>query len=444
METTDKVELTLRERDDMIINARKWIMTHDKSMAGVMTYVEYMILDTENTYGVDIAATDGYTVYIGPQFFDLKPIRERAAVIAHEILHVCFRHPQRRGSRHGELWNIAVDAVVNAGLEKLSKYLILPGDYITFEKIIDLDTRRTRADNDWTSESVYEYLLKQAKDGLKQAIDEFKDQNGDTDSKGKKGSGRSNKTLDDLINELVSEIRKNFPDAGRDLLTSKKRENIDLEEKTWESRLNRAMSAGTDPNSILGQLLKEFPKSELPWEALLRQYMKSACLPRTQDNWTRPGRQMLATSSRIFMPGIKQQNGLQKAVVIVDTSGSIYANPKALNAFAAEITAIQKQTGCLIELIYADAAIAATYTIKNDGKSFTQKLNEGKFTPKGGGGTNFIPAIELARQYKPAVVVYLTDGEGVFPSTTYGMNLLWVISTDIKAPVGRTIHLKIK
>jgi len=81
------------------------------------------------TYAVPTAATDGVYVYINPDFWRSLPTDgQRAFLLAHEVSHIIFRHPQRgkayrkRGffshdmKWDGHLYNVAGDYVINADL----------------------------------------------------------------------------------------------------------------------------------------------------------------------------------------------------------------------------------------------------------------------------------------------------------------------------------------
>ena len=57
--------------------------------------------------------TDGKTILWSPDFVDTMDQEETVGVMAHEVLHIVFKHSLRRGSRDPELWNIACDFAIN-------------------------------------------------------------------------------------------------------------------------------------------------------------------------------------------------------------------------------------------------------------------------------------------------------------------------------------------
>ena len=57
--------------------------------------------------------TDGKSILWSPSFVDGMDQEETVGVMAHEVLHVTFKHMLRRGERDPELWNIATDFAIN-------------------------------------------------------------------------------------------------------------------------------------------------------------------------------------------------------------------------------------------------------------------------------------------------------------------------------------------
>ena len=57
--------------------------------------------------------TDGRSILWSPSFVDTMGQEETVGVMAHEVLHIVFKHHLRRGARDPELWNIATDFAIN-------------------------------------------------------------------------------------------------------------------------------------------------------------------------------------------------------------------------------------------------------------------------------------------------------------------------------------------
>jgi predicted metal-dependent peptidase len=90
----------------------------------------------------------------------------------------------------------------------------------------------------------------------------------------------------------------------------------------------------------------------------------------------------------------------------VDTSGSI--DERLLKRFAAEIAAVLEKAEALLRLIVCDADVHQIHDFS--GREGAKLMRGIKF--KGGGGTDFKPAIAEAEKWKPGLLIYLTDLEG--------------------------------
>lgn len=62
---------------------------------------------------VPTACTDGTTIRFGIAFFASLSPAEQLFLVLHEVLHVCFLHMVRRGSRDADRWNRSADLVIN-------------------------------------------------------------------------------------------------------------------------------------------------------------------------------------------------------------------------------------------------------------------------------------------------------------------------------------------
>ena len=351
------------------------------------------------TLGDFVARTNGRSIQFGAHFFGYLPL-EQVAIVVHEILHVALRHIPRakKGHREPLLWNICTDAIINETLAGIG-WLALPQDGVRIQTLLTEEELSQKPANQWTSEALYDYLLQHR---------------------------------DRLI-----EIMARF---GMDLEPGEMGDEP-LEEQIWSQRLKRAQ-AGDRPGGLLREIGHDFPVEIIPWERVLRRLMTQPLLPQTQVNWNRPSRRSLSGGTDFFEPGNRPQDGLRMAGVVLDTSGSI--DNTLLTRFAREVQSIQTRTGCDIYLISADAAVQTEQRVRNDGKSLKQKVDAGNVQIKGGGGTDFYPALQRLKEKRVRVVIYLTDLYGSFgPETHYPFPIIWAsTSKGEQAPFGTTLYLE--
>ncbi len=395
----------------------RYCITKSPGFAAIALWVPYHV-DNDDSY---VAYTDGKKIVIGNKFWDYEPL-ERAFIFVHEIMHVALRHIPRaaklahRSSAHYHVWNIAADAIINNALSQMG-WLQTPKDGVKFEKILPEEMLQTHPPQSWGVEALYLELLKQmglpnSGEGLEEWVRDWMKKNGiDPDNLDLQPA--PGQTSGDLSEDVASRI--------------------------WASRLMRAQ-AGDRAGGLLRQLKNDFPVAKTPWPQILRAFLQDAVMPRSTENWSRPGRRMLATDSEIFEPATQREKGIRKIAIAVDTSGSI--NDEILKRFATEIEQIQNRSGCEIYLISADADVQTEQIVKNDGKPFLEKFKSGAILFKGGGGTAFGPAIDKINLSSATIGMYLTDMQGDFGSNPPKMPFLWCSTyPNQDAPFGKVIYL---
>jgi predicted metal-dependent peptidase len=162
----------------------------------------------------------------------------------------------------------------------------------------------------------------------------------------------------------------------------------------------RAANAGTLPGFLAG-VVDELNAPRVSWRDELAAFVDDATTRAT--TWTRPNKRFL--SMGLFLPGTTADS-VGRLAVVVDTSGSIYGEPKVLSAFRDEIQGMLDGGRVeAVHVIHCDAAVAGT-----------QDFAAGDVVdlrPLGGGGTRFSPAFRYIADnvQDAAAIVYLTDLE---------------------------------
>ena len=120
---------TIRCLDGTIIDMQKLIQEQGKARAALI-HLEPMFaafapkLKTVYTFHVDTQATDGYHLFVNPQFTNNLTFEEKVFVMAHECMHCVLDH-MRRGKQAGhehQKSNIAADYEVNQTLIDLGLF----------------------------------------------------------------------------------------------------------------------------------------------------------------------------------------------------------------------------------------------------------------------------------------------------------------------------------
>ncbi len=376
-------------------------VTKDVGLASILLYVPAMIISDADC----IAWTDGARMFFSNRYFDYSP-EEQSAVAIHEALHVALRHVQRGraiklrdgGCFDARRWNIACDAVINQSL-RTCRWCQLPKAAWYPEHCLTGAQLRERAAELWTAEEIY--LQLQRKDG--------------EHAKFLRNAGEFSSA--DLIDA----------EGARTGGMHEQR----MEDGTWRERLVRAQ-AGSAPGSVLRRLSADVPRPAVRWQSVLRHFLVARLMPITESSWNRPARRTLALGeAAVFLePGMDRQRGIRRAGIVIDTSGSV--DDDLLCAFLAEINSLIVTMGCEVMLIDCDAQVQQVSLHRTPIRNYVAK---------GGGGTDFRPALTALTQVRLDVAVYFTDLLGTFPEKAPSFPLLWAVTNDLSVPFGRKLLL---
>jgi predicted metal-dependent peptidase len=389
------------------------------STGGLALWVEHRDVADGDAPAVQ---TDGRCIRYGAAF-EGQPLPVQAALVAHEVLHIALRHPQRYlelqqllGDVDLQLFNICADAIVNSALGHLG-WLQLPPRSVLLEELLAgalrLSTPAESALLQWDVERLYRAIDDRGARG-----------NGKSPQRGG-GEGRSDggkagsapaarqaaSRADGPVAARARELGRHSP---RDLLPgahdSLQPEAEAEASREWCERLMRA-HAGDGEHSLLRTLLADLPRSRTPWEQVLRTQLARALSLRRSMSWSRPSRSYLANQGRQgahrrmpFEPGFSPSRRVPRLALVVDVSGSIA--DELMQRFALEIEAITRRTEAGLVLVIGDDRVR-TVTLFEPGRS---SLREIEF--QGGGGTDFTPLLEEAARHAPDTMVVLTDLDG--------------------------------
>lgn len=322
------------------------------------------------------AATDGHTIFYGKAFERLEPAVQ-TGVIAHEVLHIALRHPQRYlelRARLGDvdlgLFNTCADAIVNSTLGHLN-WLQLPA------RSVDLETLLAHTQE--LHQSAEKSLLEWDVERLYRAIDNRRAASAST-------SDRPNQ-----------DGRRAGTGGLRDQQTRKSAPYGD--------------PCGDGAHSMLRALIADLPRSRTPWEQVLRTRLARSLKPKPALSWSRPSRSYIANQGRSgrhrrmpWEPGSNGNLPVPRLALMVDVSGSIEGD--LMQRFAREIEAISRRLEAGMLLVIGDDRVRHVERFEPGRVS----LHNIEFT--GGDDTDFTPLLEEADSYRPDIGVVLTDLEG--------------------------------
>lgn len=343
---------------------------------------------------------------------------QRLFIVAHEILHVALQHVyrgavyyRRTGMFSPDLWNLAADALINHTIKE--QWNSTPPDATTYDKfsVFLKGQSANKKIQDWTLESLYEELVKNAK---LITIGMPNDLQGNAENDDKDQNGKNRKQQFVMSEEELAEAKK--------------------EAAEWRVRVEAIR--GSNPGSLLRKIEDIGHKSVVPWEALITDFMCSILKIEPYKSWRKFNRTTRTFEGEYgFYPGMQRNSPSKRMGFVFDTSGSI--DNKILSVFRAEVNKVLSITGAEAVCIDADADVAQVVIVKG-------KLPE-KLQHKGGGGTDFRPALREFEKHKVDGVIYLTDLAGTFPEKKPPFPVLWASTVNgDKAPehLGKTVYLE--
>lgn len=344
---------------------------------------------------VKTMAVDGVSMYYFAPFVHSLDDRELEGVVAHEVMHCCFKHFTRRQNRNAMLWNIAGDYVINNDLS---------GSGFTLPKSALIDAKY----NGMTTEEVYDKI----------PYTEMKMKFGD----GAGDPGGCGEVLDAPGGAAGQEAAK----------------------QEWETAVRQAVAvarqnnAGNLPGS-LQRLIDDLQKPKVSWKDLLRNFIDGTLSK--EISWSRISRRSVALNT--LMPGYIPDR-LNHLVFVADTSGSI--DIKLLTAFISEVSgALDQGTADQLTVLYADTRVHDSHSYVPGDYVTVEPLTGG------GGGTAFSDSFRFIKENIPdaSAVIYLTDLCVYDFGEDPGCPTLWAVYAPTasypqlaaQAPFGQCIHV---
>lgn len=372
------------------------------------------------TNEIPIAATDGLYMYINPDRWFRYPLGQRCFIMAHEVLHAIFNHcvifNMYRTREHvkfsdgtqlpfvDEVMQVAADCVINAIIRESG-----------FEGF-DIPPDAQFQDNITSQDQLIEAYRKV-----------YKETNGGRKLGAEPGSGGPGNGFDLHLSPGAGE--------GKPSIMASQERN----EQEWKIAVSAAIALAKAQGNLPGALarvLDDVLDPQVPWQ----DYVDGWCKRKAGGgsfNFRRPDRRLISRDVPIYAPA-RSSYGVNNMVVAVDTSGSI--DEKTINMFFAEMKGVLEDVKPEnLHVIWCDAAVHRIDQVDDLADLITLK---GKGAP-GGGGTSFVPVFDAVRELgiTPEALIYLTDGDGRFPTVMPSYPVLWGTIKKNDYPWGEVIEI---
>jgi predicted metal-dependent peptidase len=204
----------------------------------------------------------------------------------------------------------------------------------------------------------------------------------------------------------------------------------EVEQRVIEKQVSQAIKThaatngrGSVPADLLSKAEMDDEPSTIPWQQELASVLRntSGRIQSGGDDYSisRPSKRS-GLRRGLIRPGLVEH--LPEVGIVIDTSGSM--GPQQLTAAAREAYAVCQALG-IDEVWFCEADAAISQDWKRVGPSFFRDLEI-----RGGGGTDFAPAIASVDRLnpRPDLLVYCTDGDGHAPKQPPpNLEVVWAV-----------------
>tara|TARA_R110002020_G_scaffold22061_4_gene74647 strand:- start:103 stop:1467 length:1365 start_codon:yes stop_codon:yes gene_type:complete len=384
-------------------------------------------------------ATDGKHIYYNPAWVETVSVLMLAGVILHEVLHVIFMHPLRRGDRNHERWNIACDLAINPIITRHGfelpdgaldewQYHSMTAEQI-YKQLDQMDDWEKHLPPESPGDGEQEAGDEAQSGGIQQdqsdpetpsAPSQEAETGGDESKTGDSPadggeSGKPDANAPPARQPRVGEVWDATNDDGSKLSKSecKALERIVAKDIFTAKQTHDQIGRGSLGAEIDAQIKEISKAEEVDWRVLLRRNVVGA-IEKCDTTWSRPNRRHI--HSGLYLPGDSRE-GCGEIVVAIDTSGSTMGYH---SLFLHEIKLILDEAQPeLVHVVYCD-----------DDVTHTEELVppvEFTYQARGGGGTSFRAPFQWVedRFIEPECLIYLTDGYGEPPAEEPEYPVIW-------------------
>ena len=380
--------------------------------------------------------TDAKNFYYNPAYIDSLTLAQTQFMLAHEALHCALSHFARRQHREIARWDMACDFAINPLLvadgltppynaQIMDEYEGMTAEEI-YPLLKDNENEQTLDQHLYDQDSQGNSGGENPDQGQGKKDNQTGGQQQETD-KNPSGKDRDERQQPGKGGQQAEDEQTATPPPP---LTNEERETLEIQ---WQQRLagaaQQAMQAGK-MDGAMARMVDHLLQPRLPWRMLLSQYMTAVA--RDDFSYMRPSRR---GQDDAILPSL--HSAQLDVVIALDTSGSIKS--AEIEEFLSEVSALKGQMRARISLIPCDAIIApgAPWVFEPWEEIWYED------SIHGGGGTDFRPVFQWLDEqtFKPDLLVYFTDAEGIFPELEPHFPVLWLVKGKQKTPWGQRIQL---
>ena len=360
------------------------------------------------------AATDGFQLIFNPQRFFKYNLMQRVFIVLHEIMHEILNHCRVSFTfRLAKAITVAGkslpwdDDFANRIQDYVINAILIASKFGEFSKDWLYDVTIATDQDDWVS--TYFRQWKNKKNICPPPPKPGQGKPGDQPGQGKPGPSEPGQGRFDCHLDPGE-------GTGKDPIEEQERN-----EGAWEQAVNTAMEIQRAQGKLPASMEKFFMnvlQPKVDWTEHIRGLIMRIFGAGAYD-WRKLDRRLV--TRRIGAPGMTGF-GAKLVIIAYDTSGSIFVDPLAIDRFRGETCGIMEDVG-------PELCIVAECDAKMQKTTELTDPSDLRLIPvvKGGGGTDFRPVFKWIEDegLEPDVLLYLTDGDGTFPSHAPEYPVIW-------------------
>ena len=420
---------------------------------GLITSLQFVY-----TYKVDTQATDGFRVFVNPEFTDSLDHTGKVFVMAHELMHCLLNHLRRakKIDAMNEKGNIAADYEVNQTLvdmglfksstiEKLQGYIDSKWSRVSFETIYGKipnppQQKGQGGGQDQNQNGKDQQNQNNQGNGQGQGQNQ-QNQSGQGQGQNQQGgTGQGSSGTDANLQGTI--------DAAGSMLDAKEGQKIAKEEgyddvganesaleKEWENKARevakKLKGTGAGNDILADKLLATSIKGTNEWKKILKDIVGRSISPEDKRRGYTHNN-ILVSQDRVALSDKEKYDNVDYIMAWVDTSGSM--SQEDLNkALSMMLMVAQAKKPTKLVVCQFDTRVA---DIKEFDKVDRIEKDMRKMKIKGGGGTDVKCCFDLLADKKgkyvkqvPELVVIFTDGylDQYRRDKRRMQNLVWVV-----------------
>jgi len=337
---------------------------------------------------VGTACTNGRSILWDAHFFKYLTTAQIRYVLMHEVFHVLLCHPSRANGRRPDIWNVAVDIIVNHYVDQISARLTKEPGLIMNRPPSGIF--RDTSYNE-TAENLYAMILEDNRDrapgsGRLLLRNTYRDP---------KSLGRNGKVE-------LQEVKIDCDLILGETLSKAEQEELErmIGRLIQDASSHEPGSGGSLP--LPRELLTLTRHKPLDWRRILKDFLSEAQSDDT--SYVTPERKYLHMDLILPGHGLSEEGELEQAWAFIDSSGSV--GQDALRAFLTQLYLIAKDFNCQMNIAYWDTEVTDVYEkLRNEKQVLTAQP-----THSGGTDINCVYRYVRDRHLKPLVTLILTDG----------------------------------